>query len=210
MTDVVTNITGASENNGSVVTTCLPTGQFKKDTGRAVDGPDQAVIDTRLSSRFDDPTYYFASQMLTGLVSYYRLDEHGGTRSDVHSGHDLTDNNTVGWVYGADTAQAGVGKVNESAYFVRGNSEYLSAGSAIPALSFGNNDFSVSLWFYLASGSLGSGQHFAGIWDAHGTNTEYRLYWNGAALVFETSDSGGIRNLNSPFSVTHSTWYHMK
>ena len=37
-----------------------------------------------------------ASSLLTSLISYWKLDETSGTRVDVVSGNDLTDNNTVG------------------------------------------------------------------------------------------------------------------
>ena len=88
MADVATNANGTTERNGSVVTTCLPTGVFKTDNNgdlgpthntttssdeygiraydgnvdqsRDVAGLDVAAIETRWTNRFDDPTYYSA------------------------------------------------------------------------------------------------------------------------------------------------------
>jgi len=69
---IVVNASGTTERNGTVVTTCLPTGQFKTDNdGPQGDGqtPDHsrdiavadiAAINTRWDDRFDDPTYYSA------------------------------------------------------------------------------------------------------------------------------------------------------
>lgn len=56
-----------------------------------------------------------------GLVSFWPLNEASGTRSDVHGGNDLTDNNTV--------AQ-GTGNVYANcADFERGNTEYLTVAN---------------------------------------------------------------------------------
>jgi len=72
MADVTTNANGTTERNGSVVTTCLPTGVYKTDNdgdqgdgktpdhSRDVAGLDVASLETKLTNRFDDPTYYSA------------------------------------------------------------------------------------------------------------------------------------------------------
>tara|TARA_R100000008_G_scaffold28084_5_gene15551 strand:- start:3070 stop:3303 length:234 start_codon:yes stop_codon:yes gene_type:complete len=75
---IVDNAKGTTERNGTVVTTCLPNGQYKTDNdGTAGDGSTQghgetpdysrdvaindiASINTRWDARFDDPTYYSA------------------------------------------------------------------------------------------------------------------------------------------------------
>ena len=69
---IVINASGTTERNGTVVTTCLPTGQYKTDNdgdqgdgqtpdhSRDVTNIDIAAINTRWDSRFDDPTYYSA------------------------------------------------------------------------------------------------------------------------------------------------------
>ena len=69
---IAVNENGTTERNGSVVTTCLPTGQFKTDNdgphgdgqtpdnSRDITSLDIATMNTRWDSRFDDPTYYSA------------------------------------------------------------------------------------------------------------------------------------------------------
>lgn len=71
---------------------------------------------TSASIRFH-PAIASGSTLLTGLVSYWPLDEESGTRYDAVGGNDLTDNNTVGFDTGVDGAAAS---------FVAANSEYLS------------------------------------------------------------------------------------
>jgi len=69
---IVANAKGTTERNGTVVTTCLPNGQYKTDNdgsqgdGQTVDHSrdiavnDIASINTRWNARFDDPTFYSA------------------------------------------------------------------------------------------------------------------------------------------------------
>jgi len=57
------------------------------------------------------------SSLLTGLVSWWNLDETSGTRADAVGSNDLTDNNTVGYA---------AGKIGNAASFVVANTEYLS------------------------------------------------------------------------------------
>ena len=69
---IAVNANGTTERNGTVVTTCLPNGQFKTDNdgdqgdgqtpdnSRDVTNIDIAVMNTRWNDRFDDPTFYSA------------------------------------------------------------------------------------------------------------------------------------------------------
>ena len=69
---IVVNASGTTERNGTVVTTCLPTGAYKTDNdgdqgdgetpdySRDVTNLDIAAINTRWDDRFDDPTNYSA------------------------------------------------------------------------------------------------------------------------------------------------------
>jgi hypothetical protein len=81
------------------------------------------------------------SSLLTGLISYWNLNEASGTRADsvTASGNDLTDNNTV--------TQA-VGKIAGAAQFTALNSESLSRASNA-SLQTGDIDFTVAAWIYL-------------------------------------------------------------
>lgn len=71
------------------------------------------------------------------LVSYWKMDEASGTRSDAHASNDLTDNNTVG---------SGTGIINNGADFELDNSEYLSITDGSQSGLDITGDFSISLW----------------------------------------------------------------
>lgn len=78
---------------------------------------------------------------LTGMQSYWKLDEASGARADSHGANTLTDNNTV---------LSATGIINSAADFERSNSEYLSATSNA-SLQNGNNDWTFSWWFRFES-----------------------------------------------------------
>ena len=73
--------------------------------------------------------------LLTGLVSWWELDEVSGVRYDSHGSNDLTDNNTVGSVINAGYAMDGA-----AASFVTANGESLSVATDLPP------EFSFSFW----------------------------------------------------------------
>ena len=77
---------------------------------------------TSASIRFH-PAIASGSTLLTGLVSYWPLDEESGTRYDSVGSNDLTDNNTVGFDTGVNGAAAS---------FVAANGESLSRASFDP------------------------------------------------------------------------------
>jgi hypothetical protein len=56
------------------------------------------------------------SPLITGLVSWWNLDETSGTRADSHGSNDLTDVNTVGYTDG---------KIGNAASCITANVEYL-------------------------------------------------------------------------------------
>jgi hypothetical protein len=78
---------------------------------------------------------------MTGLISYWKLDEASGTRVDAHGTNHLTDNNTVGQATGI---------AGSAGQFIRANSEYLSVAHN-PTLSLSNTSFTISLWAYFDS-----------------------------------------------------------
>jgi hypothetical protein len=47
-------------NNGSIVVAARPHGSYTVDNTRAVNTPSIAFVETDLTSKFDDPTYYSA------------------------------------------------------------------------------------------------------------------------------------------------------
>jgi len=60
--DVVEVAKGSSTvvRNGSVVVAARPGGDYAVETDRSVTSPAVTAIETDLTSRFDDPTYYSA------------------------------------------------------------------------------------------------------------------------------------------------------
>lgn len=79
--------------------------------------------------------------LFEGLVSYWRLGEVSGSRSDAVGSNTLADNNTV--------TQAD-GKLGKAAQFTAANSEYLSIADNA-SLSTGDIDFTFCAWVYADS-----------------------------------------------------------
>lgn len=91
---------------------------------------------------FIRPLMSSGSTILTGLVSWWALDETSGTRVDAHGSNDLTDNNTVGVT---------TGKVDDAAHMLTANSESLSNTSPIN-LEGGERDWTIAMWFQRTNG----------------------------------------------------------
>lgn len=138
------------------------------------------------------------------LVSYWKLDETSGTRSDSHGSNNLSDNNTVTY---------GTGKINNAASFTATNSEYLNiADASQTGLDF-TSDFSVSAWIYLASDFSANGGAVFYKWgasqaayglvytDIGGTNT---IRFNGY-----TTGSGSNISFDWTQTLNTSQWYHL-
>ena len=67
------------------------------------------------------------STLLTGLVSWWKLDEESGVRYDAVGSNDLTDNNTVGF---------STGLVGNAAHTIDGNAEGLTASITMDPSSY--------------------------------------------------------------------------
>lgn len=135
------------------------------------------------------------SALLTGLVSYWNLNETSGTRADSHGSNDLTDNATVG---------NNTGKVSNAADFVSANSEFLSHASNSD-LQTGDIDFTFALWFY----RTGSGSQVILAKDVDGSR-EYTLdVTGGGALRWYYSGGGEVtfNEISSATSISTDTWY---
>ena len=135
------------------------------------------------------------------LISWWKLEEAGGVRSDSHGTNNLTDNNTVG---------QGSGVQGSAADFVEANSEMLSIADNV-SLSTGNIDFTVGGWINLDDKS--SSHCLA----AKGRNTvaglEYILYYDAGLdrFRFSISDGFGIagENADNFGSPSAGVWYHV-
>lgn len=140
--------------------------------------------------------------LLTGLVSYWKLDEVSDgsapvTRGDsvVASGNDLTDNNTVA---------SAAGKIGNAASYIKANSEVLThVDNAL--LSIGASDATFCAWFNIAA--LGVINGVLGKDDAAG-NREYGLFVQASnVLQWYVFTAGGYQPLNSTAgALAASTW----
>lgn len=146
----------------------------------------------------------------TNLVSFWKLDEASGTRSDAFGSNDLTDNNTVG--QGTGTVYA------NCADFERSNTEYLSiADGSQSGLSPLPTDFTISFWVKLESNPSSTAFTIASQ-DDYGTGTSTDRSWN---LSFNTTPQnrfifyvfGGAsftaNTANSFGAPSTGTWYHI-
>jgi hypothetical protein len=133
---------------------------------------------------------------LTGLVSYWKLDEASGTRADSHGAFALVPTGTVG-----STA----GKLSNAANFT--GAGVLSVPTAA-ALQTGDLDFAVALWVRLASKaadqqfvgktSTGSDEYAVG-YDQ--VNDRFRFLIKDATLTYQ------ILRADNAGSPALSTWY---
>lgn len=132
--------------------------------------------------------------LLSGLVSYWKLDEASGTREDIHGANDLTESGSVA---------SAAGKINDAAVLTT-NPDYLTIASP-PASFQGGATFTVSFWFNRASGTGDS------ILLACGNGTDgwfIRQRTSGSRLVTFSMFSG--TNLNSSgVTISNGTWYHV-
>lgn len=132
------------------------------------------------------------------IIAHWRLNEISGTRYDAHSSNHLTDYNTVGYA---------AGKIGNAAAFVSANSEYLRVADTAD-LSFGDENFSFTFWFY--TNDLSKLQ--AAFYKGSDGNTEYEYlcryfdsYQKFAFGVYYSGTSGGI--VWSDVVPAANTWY---
>ena len=87
--------------------------------------------------------------IIDDLISYWKLDETGGTREDIHGPNDLTDNNTVGNI--------DPGIISLGADFIAANSEYLSIEDGAQSGLDPANGVTVQAWVKLKADSNNTG-----------------------------------------------------
>lgn len=139
--------------------------------------------------------------LITNLVSYWKLDEASGTREDIHSTNDLTDNNTVG---------VATGKINDGADFEYANSEYLSITDASQSGLDGMSELSISCWFNQESVSS-TYPSIVGKWSETSNQRAYIIANVGGSVYFYHSSDGGNGNLRSVNggAIGTGSWYHV-
>jgi hypothetical protein len=151
---------------------------------------------------WEDPVGVDGSTYLeTSLVSYWKLEESSGTREDIHSTNDLTDNNTV-------TSATGI--IDTGADFESTNSEWLSIAdgsqSGLDILA----ELSLSFWVK-PEGTSGSNP--IGKWQTTGNQRQYRAEISGTAITFQVSTNGTEQAGNTltvgSLTLSAGTWYHI-
>jgi len=139
--------------------------------------------------------------LLTNLISYWALDEASGTRVDLHGGHDLTDNNSVG---------AGTGLVyGTAADFDAASNQFLTLSDHAD-LSVGDIDFTLAAWVKLAD--KGTNRDVAGKGDSD--DQEYSLQYIAANdrfkfTVYTSTGFAGATTVSADAfgSPSTGTWY---
>lgn len=145
---------------------------------------------------------YINDSLLTGLISYWKLNEASGTRADSAGSNDLTDNNTVPRV---------VGKQSGAANFTAANSEYLSIASN-DSLNTGDSDFTYAGWVNLRAKNLLDFQILLSKRDGPSNQRQITIDFDRVADRFRasissdgtTSTTVSANNFGSP---TIATWY---
>jgi hypothetical protein len=131
------------------------------------------------------------SSLLTGLVSYWKLDEASGTRVDsvVASANDLTANGTGG-------VGSAVGKLGNGADFEASEGDYLINIANTTA------DSNVTFCGWFKPESVGAVSEFFSL----GAGGNYRVLANTTFLQFGSQAFGQTFNFGS---VVAGTWYHI-
>lgn len=138
------------------------------------------------------------STLLTGLISYWKLDEASGTGIDSVGTNTLTDNNTV---------TSAAGKVGTARQFTAANSESLSIADNA-SLSTGDIDFIFSVGVYLDSLAAFRYVALKGVNVAALTNLEWRIYLDSGNKLNFTVTNGTIQGvIQSSVTLAATTWY---
>jgi hypothetical protein len=184
--------------NGSAVVGVRPHGSYSVNNDRDAGGPTATQIETKLESSFDDPRYYSSrSSLMTGLLSWYRFSEPSGVRknSTNDTTFSLADNNTV--------ARTHDGKIDDGAFFVDANNEYLDIASSSALTT--SPAFTIASWIKFTSVSVA--QVVFSVWD-YG-HRRYQISLSSGVLYFNTSSNGSNSSSVNGGSLAADTWYHM-
>lgn len=145
------------------------------------------------------------ADLLTSLISYWKLDEASGSRADSYGSNTLTDNNTVTGAGGPDPLL-----IPLASNFVAANSEFLSVGDNASISIGGGVQYTQAVWVYLDSkpsmGHLFAKREGTGSLEYylrfHGTNDRFQLQTSPDGNTPVTSVLDNV--LGSP---ALATWY---
>lgn len=150
------------------------------------------------------------ADLLTNLVSYWKMDESSGgtgdvSRADAHGSNTLTDINTTA---------SGTGIINNGAHFVYDDGTILTNTSPT-GMSPGSGDFSISLWLYLEYHSNYGENRLIGKWrgpslwqqqfkfNVEGSSPTFYLRLVTNTVTYGSETRGVEQNLS------HDTWHHL-
>lgn len=132
------------------------------------------------------------------LIAYWPLDEASGNRAAAFQAANLTltDNNTV--------TQA-AGKIGNAAQFTAANSESLTVADS-PALSLGNEDFTIAFWVNMDSLAT---MHFVTKGDIIADAYAFNIRYTSATSNIRIQISNGITSnqVQDPTTEATGTWY---
>lgn len=132
------------------------------------------------------------------LEAYWKLDEASGNMTDEVAGYVLVESGSV---------DAITGILNSGQRFINSDSDKLAIADNA-ALSFGDEDMTLSFWYYKAN----SGSYISvGKWDT-GTslNHEWGVRFNANKLEFYVSNNGTSAGaVASSADLANSAWYHV-
>jgi hypothetical protein len=113
---------------------------------------------------------------MSGLISYWRLNEESGTRYDAIGAKHLTDNNTVGFA---------AGKKNNAASSVAANNEWLSKAAVVMP-----DSYTIAAWIYVDSILTGG---YLACQNEWATSNQFYLYSNGNIFHLCGDGLGGFK-----------------
>jgi hypothetical protein len=137
------------------------------------------------------------SSLLSGLTSYWKLNESSGNRVDSRGLNNLTPNGTISGV---------PGKINNGAEFQSANTEYLSAADN-PSLR-PTGSFTLTGWIYVTAYNTANG--VISKWGNFNGKRSFGLGVESSSVKFYVSDDGG-----SPFPTANAgvaalnTWHFL-
>ena len=140
--------------------------------------------------------------LLTGLQSYYKLDEASGTITDAHGAVDSTTENSL--TYSA------TGKINDAVDF-NGTTSYAAFGDVHDF----SGDFTISCWVNFDSFPTGAYATFIGKgYDGSVQHYYFRLYETGGTMTLEVgtyrlSPVDNVYVSTNVNSWSTGTWYHV-
>lgn len=57
--DIVLSKISENINNGTLLTSCQPTGQYSRSLSSVNNKPEISTVESKYDNRFDDPSYYY-------------------------------------------------------------------------------------------------------------------------------------------------------